>query len=246
MRQMTAKETTVKARCASTRKETNLLRRSAADNTHTQHFGTGLRNPLCLSNHLQMANPDAVRVFKDLAEQFELDPAVTSWLTAADGLAAKNLDDLLYACNGDGIDKLVGAAKPTNLILSTSRLRQAWRSLKKARDEDDVIKRAGQDTMDMDDLLTASVLDDIEARHWARYKKTWPPEIAPADTLISRFFSEKSRSVHSASRWCSKSGRKHTSRGMCPKGFEWPKASGWCQRPRSVTPLRRSITIWPT
>ena len=39
--------------------------------------------------------------------------------------------------------------------------------------------------MDMDDLLTASALDDIEARHWARYRMTWPPEIAPADTLIS-------------------------------------------------------------
>ena len=133
-----------------------------------------------------MANPDAVKVFKELADLFELDPAVTTWLTAANGLAAKNLEYLLYACNEDGIDKLVGTAKPPNLILSTSRLRQAWRSLKKARDEEDVIKRAGQDTMDMDNLLTASVLDDIEARHWARYKMTWPPEIAPADTLLFR------------------------------------------------------------
>ena len=82
------------------------------------------------------------------------------------------------------------AARPSNLILSASRLRQAWRSLKRARDEDDVIKRAGQDTMDMDDMLTASVLDDIEARHWARYKMTWPPEIAPAGTLISRIVRE--------------------------------------------------------
>ena len=44
--------------------------------------------------------------------------------------------------------------------------------------------------MDMDDLLTASVLDDIEARHWARYKMTWPPEIALADALISRIVRE--------------------------------------------------------
>ena len=44
--------------------------------------------------------------------------------------------------------------------------------------------------MDMDGLLTASVLDDIEARHWARYKMTWLPEIAPADTLISRIVRE--------------------------------------------------------
>ena len=111
-------------------------------------------------------------------------------MTDPDGLAAKSLDDLLYACNEDGIDKLVEAAKPDNIILATSRLRQAWRSLKKARDEADVIKRAGQDTIDMDELLQASVLDDIEARHWARYKMTWPPEIAPADTLVSRVVRE--------------------------------------------------------
>ena len=137
-----------------------------------------------------MANPEAVRIFTQFAEQFEIDQKVTSWLTDPDGLAAKNLDDLLYACNEDGIDKLVEAAKPDNIILATSRLRQAWRSLKKARDEADVIKRAGQDTIDMDELLQASVLDDIEARHWARYKMTWPPEIAPADTLVSRVVRE--------------------------------------------------------
>jgi hypothetical protein len=150
---------------------------------------TDLRLPFTLQL-ASMASPDAVQLFAELGSQFELDPKVTTWLTAPDGLAAKRLDDLLYACNEDGIDKLVEAAKPSNVILATSRLRQMWRSLKKARDEDDVIKRAGQDTIDMDDLLTASVLDDIEARHWARYKMTWPPEIAPADTLVSRIVRE--------------------------------------------------------
>ena len=42
----------------------------------------------------------------------------------------------------------------------------------------------------MDDLLATSVLDDIEARHWSRYKMTWPPDIAPADTVISRIVRE--------------------------------------------------------
>ena len=59
-----------------------------------------------------MANPDAVKLFKELGVQFGLDPTVTTWLTAPGGLAAKKPDDLLYACNGDGIDKLVGAANP--------------------------------------------------------------------------------------------------------------------------------------
>ena len=42
----------------------------------------------------------------------------------------------------------------------------------------------------MDELLTASVLDDIESRHCARYKMTWPPSLAPSDTLISRIVRE--------------------------------------------------------
>lgn len=110
-------------------------------------------------------------------------------------MAAKTLDDLLYACNEDGIDNFIDAAKPTNKLLSVSRLRQAWRSLKRARDSEDAIKRPGHDTIDMDDLLAASVLDDIEARHWARYKMTWPPEIAPADTLISRIVRELEKRI---------------------------------------------------
>ena len=59
-----------------------------------------------------MASPNAIQLFSELGAQFDLDPKVTAWLTAPDGLAAKRLDDLLYACNEDGIDKLVEAAKP--------------------------------------------------------------------------------------------------------------------------------------
>ena len=128
--------------------------------------------------------------FEKLGDEFEIGPKVTSWLTSPDGLAAKTLDDLLCACNGDGIDSLIDAAEPKNKLLAVSRLRQAWRSLKRARDSDGVIKRSGFDTNDLDDLLEASVLDDIEARHRVRYKMTWPPDIAPADTLISRIFRE--------------------------------------------------------
>ena len=53
-----------------------------------------------------------------------------------------------------------------------------------------MVTRAGHDSIDMDDLLAASVLDDIETRHWTRYKMTWPPNLAPSDTLISRIVRE--------------------------------------------------------
>ena len=73
---------------------------------------TGLRLPFTLQL-ASMASPDAVQLFAELGSQFELDPKVTTWLTAPDGLAAKRLDDLLYACNEDGVDKLAEAAYST-------------------------------------------------------------------------------------------------------------------------------------
>ena len=66
--------------------------------------------------------------------EFDLDPTVTAWLTSPDGLAAKSFDDLLCACTEEGVENLVAAAKPGNVFLATSRLRQAWRSLKGACD----------------------------------------------------------------------------------------------------------------
>ena len=137
-----------------------------------------------------MASAAAIDLFEKLRVEFDLDLKVTEWLTSPKGLAAKSLEDFLCACTEEGVQSLVEAAGPDNVFLATSRMRQAWRSLKRARDNDEAIIRPGNDTADMDDLLAVSVLDDIEARHWARYKMTWPPDIAPADTVISRIVRE--------------------------------------------------------
>ena len=137
-----------------------------------------------------MADATAIELFEKLRVEFDIDKKVTEWLTSPKGLAAKTLEDFLCACTEEGVKNLVEAAGPDNVFLATSRMRQAWRSLKSARDNDEAIIRSGNDTADMDDLLAVSVLDDIEARHWARYKMTWPPDIAPADTVISRIVRE--------------------------------------------------------
>ena len=89
-----------------------------------------------------MADPIAKELFNKLQVEHGLDPTVTAWLTAPGGLGAKTLDDLLCACTEDGVENLVKAAKPVNIFLATSRLRQAWRALKRARDDEDVVKRA--------------------------------------------------------------------------------------------------------
>ena len=122
---------------------------------------------LANSEHSDMASETAIDLFEKLRVEFDLDPKVTEWLTSPKGLAAKSLEYFRCACAGEGVQSLVEAAGPANIFLATSRIRQAWRSLKRARDNDEVIIRPGNDAMDMDDLLAISVLDDIEARHWA-------------------------------------------------------------------------------
>ena len=79
-----------------------------------------------------MADQIVIELFQRLGAEFDIDPVVTSWLTSPDGLAARALDDLLYACNEDGIENHIVAADPENQLLAGSRLRQAWRSLKRA------------------------------------------------------------------------------------------------------------------
>ena len=97
--------------------------------------------------------------------------------------------------------------------------------------------------MDMDDLLTASVLDDIEARHWNwdRYKMTWPPEIAPADVLISRIVRELEKCTLSVQMVLKVRTQAHQQRDV--RGHEWLRASRWYRQPWIVTPPHRSKTI---
>ena len=77
-----------------------------------------------------MASETAINLFEELGVEFDLDPKVTEWLTSPKGLAAKSLEDFLCACTEEGVQSLVEAAGPANIFLATSRMRQAWRSLK--------------------------------------------------------------------------------------------------------------------
>ena len=145
------------------------------------------QHPTLLAILARMAKPSVSELFEELATEFKLEPKLAEWLTAESGLAAKSLEDFAYAASSeDDVTRMVTAAKPDNPWLATSRLRQAWKSVKRSCDDEHVIRRSGMDTTDLDELLPAPELEDIESRHWARYKMTWPPEIAPADSLVSR------------------------------------------------------------
>ena len=125
--------------------------------------------------------------FDKLKEEFQLDDKVRAWLTSETGLAARNLGDFLHAASSEAeVKALVDASGADNKLLATSRLRQAWVSLKRARDQDEVIQRRGADEADLDQLLAQPVLDDLEARFWARYHMSYPPDVAPADLVVSR------------------------------------------------------------
>ena len=129
--------------------------------------------------------------FDELQSKFGIDDKTRAWLTAEEGLNASSVMDFLHAAASEtDVQKMVEAAQADNVFLATSRLRQAWLSLRKAEEEVASIKRRGLDETDLDTLLAQPVLDDIAARHWARYKQTWPPELAPADLLVSRISRE--------------------------------------------------------
>ena len=132
--------------------------------------------------------------FDELQVKFGIDAKTRAWLTAEEGLNASSIMDFLHAAASEtDVQKMVEAAQADNVFLATSRLRQAWLSLRKAEEEVASIKRRGLDETDLDTLLAQPVLDDIAARHWARYKQTWPPELAPADLLVSRISREISK-----------------------------------------------------
>ena len=136
-------------------------------------------------------DPGVLKAFTELGEKFNLEPKVVTWLTSDKGLGARTLDDFLFSCDDPkDVKKLAREAEPENEFMAVSRLRQAWHALKRSRDAAEDVKRVGLDTSDMDELLPSAVLEDIESRHWNRYKMSWPPEMSPADTVVSRIVRE--------------------------------------------------------
>ena len=88
----------------------------------------------------------ATALFDQLQADFGLEQSVRDWLTAPTGLSATSLDDFLYAASSEAdLGAMATAAGATNKYLMTSRLRQAWLSLKRARDDAELIKKHGQD-----------------------------------------------------------------------------------------------------
>jgi hypothetical protein len=66
-------------------------------------------------------------------------------------------------------------------------------ALTKEAKEREVVKMRGLNEVDLDQLLMQPELDSLEDRFWARYRQTWPPDVAPSDLLVSRISRELSK-----------------------------------------------------
>ena len=87
---------------------------------------------------------------------------------------------------------LAKASGIPNLGIMTARLRAAWyevsqHTLTLLADE------TRSDIASLDDMLDDRQLDSMKQDFWERYKMVYPPEVMPADSLISRCYNEISR-----------------------------------------------------
>ena len=88
------------------------------------------RSPQQAAGSKMVHNPaqDVKAAFAEIEEKFKWDSKITKWILDEGGLGATSVDDFIYAISGpEDISKIITAAVPTNALLMTSRVRQAWR-----------------------------------------------------------------------------------------------------------------------
>ena len=138
-----------------------------------------------------MAAQEVQQAFEELENKFSWDPKITKWLLSPEGLGATSLADFFHsATDPKDLSTIAEQASVDNKMLMSSRIRQAWLSLKKSTEEAELLKRKNIDDVAIDDLLPQPELDDLVSKHYSRYRMTWPPEVMPSDQVISRVSKE--------------------------------------------------------
>ena len=131
--------------------------------------------------------------FEQLGQAVGLSEAVVKYMYEAspNGLQFDTEQDLLYGFDGTPWQLTEGSVKHCIVEESarpreTARLARLWHAL---NDQSDAAQRAkvkALETAEMDTLLDAPVLEDLEDKVYMRYKVTYPAEVAPADIVTSR------------------------------------------------------------
>ena len=71
-----------------------------------------------------MASAEVQQKFKELADRFGWEPVVVEWMIKPDGLGARSINDFVFAiAKPEEMEAIATAAKATNKLLATSRLR---------------------------------------------------------------------------------------------------------------------------
>ena len=132
--------------------------------------------------------------FAEIGAQYGWEPGVIDFMTSEKGLAAREITDFTFLLDVD-LQKITVSLGESckNAMQQNSRLRQAWDGLKKAKENEDVLKRKRSDDVDLDELLTQTELESLADLFWGRYRVKLPPALAPCDALVSRVSKELSK-----------------------------------------------------
>ena len=134
---------------------------------------------------------DPGETFRALADQFHLNEETMAHIKEN---KIETLNDLrfMFASEDEVATFLSKVKELPQKELMTSRLRQAWHAIRTqatVREAD----RSKVETADLDDMLDDSQLNDVKQAFWRRYKVRYPPEVMPADALVSRCSREMSK-----------------------------------------------------
>ena len=138
-----------------------------------------------------MERGEVGETFKALATQFRLNEETVALIKDN---KIETLNDLRFMfANENEVESFIAKSKQLpEPALMTSRLRQAWHAIRQQatlREAD----RNKVDTADLDDMLDDTQLNDVKQSFWRRYKVRYPPEVMPADSLVSRCSREMSK-----------------------------------------------------
>jgi len=97
----------------------------------------------------------------------------------------ESLEDIA-AMEPEDLRTCVKDIEDINVVLQTSRLRQAWEGIKKAAALADEVKRKSDDNEDLDALLPREILESGEEKFWALYHMKWHAAVEPSEYLISK------------------------------------------------------------
>jgi len=122
-------------------------------------------------------------LLEKLGASFGIDKKVIDHL--ANVVKIESLDDIA-AMEPEDLRLCVKDVQDVNVLLQTSRLRQAWEGIKKAGTLADEAKRKGDVGEDLDTLLPREVLESGAEKFWALYHMKWHASVEPSEYLISK------------------------------------------------------------